>query len=317
MVLDHLTAPPADKEAVTILVTDSGLGGMAIFSEIAARLISDPIFSSVSLVYYNAWPVQDHGYNRLKDMEERVRAFDAALNGMLRFQPDIIMLACNTLSILYPRTEFSHKQTLPVIDILEFGVNMLYEALMEKHRAQAVLLGTVTTIASGVHHARLMEKGIDPNRLVSQPCDQLATQIEKGPGSEQVAEMIDTYMRQAADKMSASPAEIFAALFCTHFGFSEKLIRQKLEALLRKPVIILDPNLRMAAFLFDACNRRYESTQVTLRVVSRIAWDSPKIEAVSNIIEKRSFESARALKTYEWIPDLFEFRVRNSDFSSV
>lgn len=310
MALDHLTAPPADKETVTILVTDSGLGGMAIFSEIATRLKSDPIFSSASLIYFNAWPVQDRGYNRLKDMEERIQVFDAALNGMLCFQPDIIMIACNTLSILYPRTQFSHKQTLPVIDIVEFGVDMLYQALMEKQRAQAVLLGTVTTIASGVHRAKLMEKGIDPHRLVSQPCDQLATQIEKGPGSDRVAEMIDTYMRQAVDKMDASPAEIFAALFCTHFGYSEKFIRQKLEALLRKPVTVLDPNLRMAAFLFDACNRRrYESTQVKLRVVSRIIWDPPKIEAVSNIIQKRSFESARALRTYEWIPDLFEFRV--------
>ena len=69
------------KNHVTILVTDSGLGGLAIFAEIAARLKSDPIFPEVSLIYYNAWPEQNRGYNGLKDMDERIRVFDRALAG--------------------------------------------------------------------------------------------------------------------------------------------------------------------------------------------------------------------------------------------
>ncbi len=296
------------KEHVTILVTDSGLGGLAIFAEIAARLKSDPVFPDVSLIYYNAWPDQHRGYNGLKDMNERVRVFDRALEGMQQYQPDVIMIACNTLSVLYDQTAFSRRATIPVIDIVRFGVDMVYDNLCKKTGTTAVILGTVTTIASDVHRSRLIKKGISPDRLVTQPCDQLATQIEKGPGSDTVIKLIDTFVNQAIEKMSPAQSEVYAALFCTHFGYCQNLIREKLESRLQRPVTTLDPNQRMATFLFDASHgRRYEHIRVDMRVVSRIVWDQTKIDAVSKIIEKRSFETAEALRRYEWIPDLFTF----------
>ena len=207
-----------ERKKVTILVTDSGLGGMAIFAEIAARFQRDPIFPHVSLIYYNAWPEQNRGYNSLDGMQERIRAFDRALAGMRRFQPDLVFIACNTLSVLYDRTAFSRTAEMPVIDIVRFGVEMVYEALSVSPDALAVILGTVTTIASRVHHDRLAERGIAPQRIVSQPCDQLATEIERGPGSTAVAAMIQTFMQQAADQVDSPASAVFAALCCTHFG---------------------------------------------------------------------------------------------------
>ena len=294
------------KEHVTVLITDSGLGGLAIFAEIASRFKTDPIFPAVSLIYYNAWPEQNRGYNKLKDMAERIRVFDRALEGMKQYQPDIIMVACNTLSTLYDKTAFSRKETIPVIDIVGFGLDVVYKNLSEKTDATAVLLGTVTTIASDVHRSALIQKGISAHRFVTQPCDQLATQIEKGPDSDVVKRMIDTFMNQAVEKMSSAPSEVVVALFCTHFGYSQTLIKEKLENRLKKPVTILNPNRSMADFLFNASGgKRYDRTHVNLQVVSRIVWDQIKIDAVSKIIEKQSAETAQALKAYEWIPELF------------
>jgi glutamate racemase len=296
------------KAHVTLLVTDSGLGGLSIFAEIAARLKTDPIFPKVTLIYFNAWPEQNRGYNGLKDMEERVRVFDRALEGMQRYQPDVIMIACNTLSVLYERTEFSRQKTIPVIDIVGFGVDMVYENLFGKTNATAVILGTVTTIASDVHRSQLIKKGISPMQLVTQPFDQLATQIEKDPGSVAVVQLIDTFVNQAIEKMEPAHAEVYVALFCTHFGYCRNLIREKMENRLQRPLTVLDPNRQMAAFLFNAASeRRYEHTRVDLRVVSRIVWEQTKIDAVAKIIEKRSIETAQALQAYEWIPDLFTF----------
>lgn len=296
------------KEHVTILITDSGLGGLSIFAEIASRLKTDSIFPAVSLIFYNAWPEQHRGYNKLKDMDERIRVFDRALEGMKRYHPDIIMVACNTLSTLYDKTAFSRNETIPVIDIVRFGLDMVYEYLSEKTEATAVLLGTVTTIASDVHRLGLIKKGIASDRLVTQPCDQLATQIEKGPDSDVVKQMIDTFMNQAVEKMGPAPSEVVVALFCTHFGYSQTLIKENLENRLKKPVTTLNPNHRMADFLFDASGGgRYEHSPVNLQVVSRIVWDQIKIDAVSKIVEKKSTETARTLKSYEWIPDLFTF----------
>jgi len=294
------------KKHVTILVTDSGLGGLSIFTEIAARLKSDPIFPDVSLIYYNAWPEQNRGYNSLKDMGERVRVFDRALVGMKRYQPDIIMIACNTLSSLYDRTAFSRRETIPVIDIVRFGVDMVYESLSREAGATAVILGTVITITSDIHRSRLIEKGISPDRLVAQPCDQLATRIEKGPGRDAVMQLVDTFMGQAAEKLGSTQSEVFAALFCTHFGYCRDLIKEKLESRMRVPVKVLDPNRRMAAFLFEVADRRrYGLTTLDMRVVSRIVWDQIKIDVISGIIEKQSTETAAALRDYKRIPDLF------------
>jgi glutamate racemase len=296
------------KHHVTILVTDSGLGGLAIFAEIVARLKIDPIFPGVSLIYYNAWPEQNRGYNSLKNMDERIRVFDKALEGMKRYRPDIIMIACNTLSILYDRTRFSRREHIPVIDIVRFGVDMVFESLSREASGKAVILGTVTTIASDDHRSRLIEKGISPDRLVSQPCDQLATRIEKGPHSDTVVRLVDTFMEQAVEKLGATQSKVFAALFCSHFGYCRDLFKEKLESRIRGPVAVLDPNHRMAAFLFEANGgRRHGPTQLDMRVVSRIVWDHKKIDSISGVIEKQSIETAEALRTYERIPDLFTF----------
>jgi len=296
------------KKQATILVTDSGLGGMAIFAEMAARFKSAPIFAEVSLIYYNAWPEQHRGYNALKDMDERVRVFDGALEGMLRYRPDIIMIACNTLSVLYARTAFSRRNAVPVIDIVCFGVDALYERLTANSDASALILGTVTTIASDVHRSRLIEKRIPEARLVGQPCDRLATEIEKGPDSDAVLHLIDGFMRQAAEKLGPNRSELFAALFCTHFGYARDLILTALEKRTHRRVTLIDPNRRMAAFLFEAAGGgRYERTAVALQVVSRIVWEQRRVDAISEIIETRSAESAQALRNYERIPDLFTY----------
>ncbi|MEA3233012.1 MAG: hypothetical protein U9Q05_14745, partial [Thermodesulfobacteriota bacterium] len=101
-------------------------------------------------------------------------------------------------------------------------------------------------------------------------------------------------------------SEVFAALFCTHFGYAQGLIREKLEHLTGRRVPILDPNRRMAAYLFDISDgNRYDCAAVDLRVVSRIVWDQTKIDVISGIIEKQSTETAAALRDYERIPDLF------------
>jgi len=296
------------RRKITVLITDSGLGGISICAEIARGLKTHPIFPEVSLIYYNAWPEQDRGYNRLKNTAERVRVFDRALDGMMRFDPDLIMIACNTLSVLYPRTEFSRGARIPVIDIVGFGVNMIAENLAGAADSAVVILGTLTTIASGVHRSRLVARGIDPGRIVSQPCDQLATAIEQGPRSDTVREMIATFTAQAAEKLGETRAAVFAALCCTHFGYCGKMIGKALQDRVAGPVTVLNPNDAMAGFLFAAAgDRRYPETDLDVKVVSKIIWEDGKIASVSRLIRNVSIETAEALENYERIPTLFTF----------
>jgi glutamate racemase len=295
------------KKQVTILITDSGLGGISICAEIAAELTRRRIFENVSLIYFNAWPEQNRGYNRLRDTAERIQVFDSALEGMMRFKPDFIMIACNTLSVLYHRTQFSQRVGIPVIDIVGFGVDMMTRGLKASPKNRAVILGTVTTIDSHVHRDHLIRRGVQPEQIIPQPCDQLATEIEKGPGSSGVSKMIEVYMQQAARNINPDSGHLFAALCCTHFGYCQELIRDTLAGITEKPVTILDPNRQMAAYLSaNGRDFRFVDTSMKIRVVSKIIWEERKIKSITNLIQSVSAETADALIHYAQIPNLFK-----------
>ena len=295
-----------NKKEVTILITDSGLGGISICAEIARELSRKHIFEKVNLVYFNAWPEQNRGYNRLKNTAERIYVFDNALQGMMRFKPDFIMIACNTLSVLYHRTEFSRSVDIPVVDIVGFGVDMMVERLQTSSTDQAVILGTVTTIESHVHRDHLVQRGIQPKQIISQACDQLATEIEKGPASTTVSQMIDRYMQQAALNIDPDSDKLYAALCCTHFGYCQELIQDTLTGFAGKPVVILNPNRQMVAYLLANYKEYlFPNTIMEIQVVSKITWEERKINSISNLIQSISTETANALINYTQVPNLF------------
>lgn len=293
------------KKDVTILVVDSGLGGLAICADVARMLPRHHHFKTVSLIYFNAWPEQNRGYNRLEGKTEQIDVFDRALNSILTFKPDFIMLACNTLSVLYPLTKFYQNTTIPVVDIVDFGVEMMANAVHKRNNEQVVIVGTVTTIASRVHHDRLLQKGIPAKKIVLQPCDQLATAIENGPESPQVADMIQTFLHEAASKIDPSTKNVYGALCCTHFGYCQDQFLKILAGVTGKSATILNPNQHMTDYLLNACKDRGFNTRQRLLVVSKISWDKPKLSAISDRIRMISDETAQALTTYTHIPDLF------------
>jgi hypothetical protein len=51
---DPLLADFFAKDEVTICVTDVGLGGLSVMSEIERRLQDNPLFPKVNLLYYNS-----------------------------------------------------------------------------------------------------------------------------------------------------------------------------------------------------------------------------------------------------------------------
>jgi len=293
------------KEDVTILVVDSGLGGMAICADIARRLPKLGHFKTVSLIYFNAWPEQNRGYNRLESRKEQIDTFDRALSSMLRYRPDFIMLACNTLSVLYPSTKCYKNARVPFIDIIDFGVDMVVEAIQTYDDRQVVILGTVTTIASRVHYNQLTQLGIPAEKIVLQPCDQLATAIENDPDSTLVSDMIHAFLGEAVHNIASSTRKVYGALCCTHFGYCQDRFQEKLANLTGISAAILNPNRHMADYLLMACKDREYDTGEHIKVVSKIKWESAKISAISEKIRPVSSQTAQSLCNYEHIPDLF------------
>ncbi len=299
----------ANKDNLSLLITDSGLGGLSVCAEIVKNLNLYHSFKNSKLTYFNAWPEQNRGYNLLPDMAEKIRVFNCALKGMERFKPDMIMIACNTLSTIYSHTEFSRNTAIPVVDIIDFGVMMIYKELISHPDSRVIILGTPTTIEAYSHKTRLMENGISEDRIILQPCDKLAGEIEKAPASRTVTDMIDRYILEASEKAGDKTLPVISAFCCTHYGYSHDIFREKLEKYFDGPVTILNPNKAMSDCLFlDDIKERYPDIHIDLEVVSKIILSDEKITSISNILQPISPLTATALKNYRYDPDLFIFK---------
>ena len=306
--LDNSIKVVLDKKNASILITDSGLGGLSICADVVSRLHRQPLFQDAAITYFNAWPEQNRGYNKFDTITERIRIFDRALVGMKAYHPDLIMIACNTLSALYDRTEFSRYSRIPVLGIIDFGADLIHEKLIMTPDSKTLILGTLTMIAENRHKEILMEKGIRAERIITQACDGLATAIEKNPEGEAVIELTDQYISEAASKIGLYRGTLFVALCCTHFGYIAPIIAQKVKQYVTEDVVILNPNRVMSEFLFEQGSEDvYSKPNIDIKVVSKIVIDDIKIDSISRLIKDISPETAEALTKYKHKPALFVF----------
>ncbi len=356
----------------TILVTDSGLGGLSVFADIVDHVLttykpsvtsstSGPaekegstitapsatpstsrsipaasdsatvshgagLADEISMIYFNAWPEESRGYNHFPSKAHQADIFNNAMHAMGKFHPDMILIACNTLSVVYPNTPFSQQTAIPVIGIVDHGVEMIFETLTKTPDSAVIVFGTPTTTNARSHADALIQKGIPEDRIINQGCIDLAGKIERNPFSETVQTMIRENVLQAAGKIKASESRIgrpfstvYAALCCTHFGYRRELFIKEIKAEITDNVAILNPNERMAdraiAASFSGDVSPSEETPfsppasqfktVDLQVVSRVTWGQEKIDAYTRLFQERSPEVVTALLNHELNPGLF------------
>jgi glutamate racemase len=305
-----------EKSEATIAVVDSGLGGLSILADLAARLEEARIFRRVDLVFFNALFTNDGGYNSLATRAEKIAVFDSALRSLAALiHPDAILIGCNTLSVLLQDTPFARTSVVPVLGIVEPGVEMITARLAVRLAAATpspappvLIFGTETTVAEGEHRRRLIERGVAETRILVQACPELASFIEKGPLSDETGLLIESYVDDALAKVAGPKPRAVVGLCCTHFGYSLDLWK-KAFADRGIEADLIDPNAGLAEALVPARLRgRAPSTAITVRALSmveigadRIAGLGPRLRAVSPLV-------AAALEKYERRADLFEWK---------
>jgi glutamate racemase len=296
-----------NKPHITILVTDSGLGGLSICADLVNNLVSQGAAGELSVIYFNAWPLQNKGYNNLAGDRERIRVFGNAVSAMNRYNPDLILIACNTLSVVFHQGKLAGKVLAPVMDIINFGVDMIADRLNGHPDSTVLILGTKTTVASQAHKKGLAKRGVSGNRIVQQNCHGLAGAIERDPDSPEVKSMVDRFMAEAAAGLAPGTKYIFAALCCTHYGYCQALIRKTLARHTGAEVQIINPNQAMSGQVSPGYNRgRPPSVNLEVKVVSRVRLAPQKIGSIATRIENISPHTAQALRDYKRSPDLFE-----------
>ncbi len=302
-------AQVAHRDSITVLVTDSGLGGLAVCADLDARVRRTGVYRSVRIIFANALPESNRGYNRMKSTAQKVRVFNDALQGMARlYHPDVILVACNTLSVLIPQTAFVSSSPIPVLGIVGTGVDMLYDRLVAEPAATAVIFGTETTIAAGTHRRMLIERGIDPSRMVTQACPNLAGAIETDAASETVAHAVEGFAGDAVAAMPMKGGRVLAGLCCTHYGYAADRFRRSLLTQGAATVEIIDPNMRMNDVLFPSDRKRSTEHPVcTVEVVSRAVISPEEQASIGGLVEGASPATAAALRSYILRKDLFPF----------
>jgi glutamate racemase len=290
----------------SILVTDSGLGGLSIFNRIAAHLADQSVWPGVDLTYFNAWPAPMRGYNHFDTLERRVRVFDNALRAMDRFDPDQILIACNTLSVIYPHTPFARKTNKEVREIVSHGVEMLFEHLTRDPSSMAVVFGTPSTAEAASHEKGLRALGISKERILSIGCTNLAGYIEREPFSRIVGQTIDHFVREAVRQLEGTSGPVHAALCCTHFAYRQTLFRQAFDQHMNRPVTLSDPNIRMADQVFEPRGKqRFERPGIRVKIVSQAVWPKEQIQAYLKLMPDMTEAVREALLNYEHNDTLF------------
>ena len=298
-----------EKDTVTILVTDSGLGGLSVAADVELRARLSGTFRHVHLLFCNALAAKNYGYNSMSTRDEKIRVLSSALTGFVKwYHPDVILIACNTLSVLYPETEFSKRTGLPVIGIVDLGIDMLAARMEKENTSAAIILGTPTTIMANKHKEGLLARGIDSDRVVIQACRNLESEIQENPGSDAVKKMIDTYLTDALGRVPASATKIYAGLCCTHYGYSFSEFEKAFQKYSRIPVEVVDPNPRMADLIFPEKQKgKYTGATTDVRIIARVEVTLEEAASLGALLARVSPSTARALHSCEVKQDLFEF----------
>ncbi len=320
LVLASCSKPPLSREAmiedvlanrpdVTILVTDSGLGGLSVAADVAARLPEGGIFRSARIVFYNAL-FHANGYNSLDTEEEKAEIFDQVLSAMTRrYHPDLLLIACNTLSVVYENTRFAKRPRFPVVGIVETGVDLIARQFDKTPGATAVILGTKTTVESEAHKNLLVERGYPAEQIVGQACHRLAGAIERGIDTEETLGYIRQFVGEAVEKLGGSAGSIFGSFNCTHYGYTRRQFAEAFAAAGYPDIELLDPNPLMADFMFrPPYLHRYPGTDVTVEVVSRLEITPEKKAAIGPLLRAVSPATANAFESYLFDPKLFKVR---------
>lgn len=302
--------PLLEKEKITIAVTDSGLGGLSVVADAVKKFETHHGFKNVELIFYNALFSNKGGYNSLRTRDDKLRVFSSALQGLEdNYQPDLILIACNTLSVIYPDTEFARTTDIPVVGIVEDGVALIYSMIGDNPTAKNIIFATQTTISENSHKEGLLAKGVAADQIVTQACPELTLYIERGFDSMETELLIDAYVDEAVSRLGQKGDPLYVSFNCTHFGYSLDLWKQAFEVRGVDVAGFLNPNEKMIDFLMPADrSERFRNTDMNVKVVSMTDIPADRQASIGRYLRTIAPLAADALANFEQKKDLFEWR---------
>ncbi|MBF0288318.1 MAG: aspartate/glutamate racemase family protein [SAR324 cluster bacterium] len=293
-----------------IVITDSGLGGLSICAFLANYLKYSNFTKSIEIVYVNAVPRDDLGYNQMQSRQQKVETFNDTLYGIQHwYQPDFILIACNTLSTLVQDTSFAKNESVSIEEIIHIGVDLILQHLSESHASGVFIFATDTTIEDQIYTRQLGNYGIAEKRMVSQAFTGVATMISNDPEGKKVYQEIKKFIMEAHQKMKQDFLPMYAFLGCTHYGYRKTFFKQAFAELGYNDVTILNPNECAFRHVLFSQNQNSsgdrEPTHLTIEFASRYALPEKEISTLSQFLAPYSSQTVHALQNYTLKSNLF------------
>ena len=292
------------KNKIRIIITDSGLGGLGFSAGLAERLKAEACFQEVELIFFNCCPSAEQGYQALETNEQRSKIFSHALFAINeKFSPDLIIIACNSLSAIYKDTLFAKNAQIPVIGIIESGTQCVSELFSEDTELNMLMFATLTTVSAGIHKQILIDAGFSPERLFYQKCSGLPRAIAYG-NKTKIEDSINDFMDSAVSQLAGKRFAV--SLFCTHFGYAREVFERAARQYSNFSGKILDPNSALLDLVLSKYESgRFDSTSLSIKVVSQIQQSDQMKNSIIPFIKDISPETVQALKNDIYIPKLF------------
>jgi len=294
-----------------IVITDSGLGGLSIAAEYYEWIKATPDLYA-KLIFVNALPAAGKGYNTMPTRQRKIEIFNRFLYGThTKFRPDLMAIACNTLSVLAPATDYYLRYPSKIMEIVETGLKPFLQTYHPHPESTIIIFGTRTTIDSQSHYKYLVKAGLPADSIIAQSCPQLAAEIEKDPHSSQTLQIIEKSVSEALSRLKSIRRKTYVYLACTHYGY----VAQKFAEVFRTKNIpnveVVNPNQNMIRALQDDLQSRERSgredrrERLSIKVVSKAHIIPQELRSINRLIHPLSEDTAAALKNYQRQPDLF------------
>ncbi|MFH1418027.1 MAG: glutamate racemase [Planctomycetota bacterium] len=222
-------------DARCVGVFDSGIGGLTVVRELRRRLPGE------NIVYFGDTARVPYG---IKSSETVTRFAREDCDFLLRFDPKMIVVACNTASAAaLPEL----KDSLPVATcgVVEPGAK---EAVRLARGGTIAVIATEATIASDAYRRAM--KQYDPQaRVVQKPCPLFVPLVEEGRPCEDG--IVKAVVRDYLDPIVRLDPSVIV-LGCTHYP----LLKQAIAAMAGPKIALVDSGEQTALVVVEKLRAR-------------------------------------------------------------
>ncbi len=223
-----------DGDARCIGVFDSGIGGLTVVRELRRRLPDEEI------VYFGDTARVPYG---IKSSETVTRFAREDCDFLLRFDPKLIVVACNTASAA-ALPELKGSLPVPLCGVVEPGAR---DAVLRARGRTIAVIATEATITSDAYR-RAIQRHDPQARVVQRPCPLFVPLAEEGrPCSDPIVKAV---VRDYLDPIvRLDPAVI--VLGCTHYP----LLREAIVEVVDPETILVDSGEQTARAVVELLSR--------------------------------------------------------------